>query len=326
MSEGAWFMLIVVAAFPTLILVALAVKLWEIRQASTWPETTGKVVTSKVVAKNVPRLGSQSEEDPNDGDVQIRNEPLIEYEYQVNGQRHRCNRYSIAERTSGDELEEVLERYPVGAIVTVYYNPRQPGQALLERDLPMGQLMAGLGCLLVFFIGGPLLGAAFYFNVLDWVKPHLARPDRAPLVAIVTLFGALTTLFAAAFHRHVWSVSCWPVTAGVILESGVAKVLMRSGRRRRAGYRSAVVYAYTVNGREYQGDQVTLGVSFTSNIGLLADRAAAKYPAGMPVEVHYNPASPGESVLHPRSWSHYVLWLFPPIFFGAAWALATGRI
>ena len=50
MSTGAIFILCVVAAFPIIILIAVGIKLRELFEARRWPETTGKVLASRVTS------------------------------------------------------------------------------------------------------------------------------------------------------------------------------------------------------------------------------------------------------------------------------------
>ncbi|MFO0945542.1 MAG: DUF3592 domain-containing protein [Planctomycetota bacterium] len=328
MSEGAIFMLFICAMFPALIIVAIGVKLWEIRQASQWPETTGKVVTSRVQAKR----SKPGDGDYDFDDTEVENLPLVEYEFMVDGRKFRGNRVTIGEKTSEFELEEILDRYPVGAIVTVYYDPKNPQKAVLERTLPMGTLAVGAGCLLLFFVGVPTIGALLYFNALDLLKGRLVDPGRAPIVAAIGIFGLAVSVFAIAFQRMTWQASRWPVTKGVIRDASVEE--FRDYRSARVGsygraplrYKPSVVYTYEVNGRLYAGDRVTMGVKISSNLPGLAGKMASRYSVGSEVDVHYNPASPGESVLHPRSASHYLLWVIAGGMFILSWAIATGKL
>lgn len=327
MSAGAVFITLVVAMFPALILVAVAVKLWEIREASRWPETSGKVLASRVRSrKNEP-----SDPGYNFGDTEVTNEPFVEYEYTVGGRKYRCSRITIGEKIAGTELEEVLGRYPVGKAVTVFYDPARPERALLERTLPMGMMAQGLGCLMAFFVGGPLIAALLYFNALGWLRTRIADPGRAPLVAITAGFGLATTLFTLVFSRYVRQATSWPVTRGRIVEADVdAFRRWRDAEpghgRPRIRYKPSVLYSYEVDGRSYLGDRLTMGVVVSSSVPGLAGRTASKYPVGSEVDVHYNPLSPGESVLHPRSAMHHIPWILAAALFALSWALATGRL
>ncbi|MHC5538675.1 DUF3592 domain-containing protein [Singulisphaera rosea] len=327
MSAGAIFITLVVAMFPALILVALVVKLAEIREASRWPATTGKVIASRVESrKNKPSDASYGF-----SDTEVTNEPFVEYEYTVGKRKLRCHRVTIGEKFDGTELEEVLERYPVGKVVTVFYNPAKPEVALLERTLPMGRMTVGFLYVMGFFIGVPLIAAVLYFNTLGWLKTHMADPGRAPLVAISSGFGLAVALFAIAFFKHVRKACSWPVTRGKISEANVEAFRpWRDGTstygRTRTRFKPGVVYSYEVDGRKYLGDRLTIGIVVSSTLPGLAGRTAAKYRVGSEVDVHYNPLSPGESVLSPRSSFAYLLWVVATILLAFSWALATGRL
>jgi hypothetical protein len=321
MSGGAIFVLAACAMFPTLLIVAVVVKLREVQKAKRWPYTTGKVIVSEVQAIK-KEAGAEGH---NYGGTAIRNEPRVEYQYQVLGKTYRCGRITIGERTADFELESILARYPVGATVTVYYDPAKPGTAVLERDLFSGKLLAGGGCVLLFFIAGPLLAMLLYFNAVAWLTARLDDPHRAPFVAAAGGFGLLTLWFAIAFTRMVRQASRWPVTPGRIMSSGVEAFQDDSGEGpSQTHYRSRVLYTYEVNGHLYAGDRLRLGVVTSSNIPGMARRLAARYPVGSEVDVHYNPESPGESVLHPHSRWHYLLWITAAAMFALAWSVAVG--
>ncbi len=326
MSAGAIFITLVIAMFPALILVALVVKLWEIHEASRWPETTGKVIASRVQS----RRNRPDDQAYNFKDTEVSNEPFVEYEYKVGGRKYRCSRITIGEKISGSELKETLDRYPVGKSVTVYYHPGNPARALLERTLPTKPMIVGGGALLLFFVGGPLLAAFLYFNLLGWLKSQMANPGRASATAVVTGLGIAATWFTVVFNKMVRDASRWPVTRGRIVASDVEgfRDWRNTDSHNRSGmrFKPGVTYAYEVNGREYLGDRLTMGVVVSSSIPGLSGRTAARYPVGSEVTVHYNPLSPGESVLNPHSALHQILWLIAAALFLLAWAMATGRI
>ncbi len=54
------------------------------------------------------------------------------------------------------KAQSMLEKYPVGAQVNVYYNPADPGQAVLERQA--GGFGAGLALGIIFLVIGLVLG------------------------------------------------------------------------------------------------------------------------------------------------------------------------
>jgi hypothetical protein len=327
MSTGAIFVLCAAAAFAALILIAVGVKLNELRKARRWPETTGKVIASRVQSL------SKSPSDPGYGrdETGVSNQPFVQYEYKVGGRTYQCSRISVAEEVDGTELRAILERYPVGKVVTVYYDPARPERALLDRTLPAGKLALGLGCLMAIFVGGPLIAMFLYYDAVTWLKTRIADPRRAGLVAVLTGFGLGVSLLALAAGKSARQASRWPVARGRVIRSEVEEFESyddddSANRRPLHCYRSVVIYSYEVDGLTYQGDRLSTATVVSSTSPGLARRCTAKYPVGTEVEVHYNPLNHGESVVNPRSFFHLLLWPVAAAMFAFAWALATGRL
>jgi hypothetical protein len=61
---------------------------------------------------------------------------VVQYSYEVKGERYEGNRITPGLQWGGTGAEKVIDRYPVGARVTVYYDPKNPSEALLERNPP----------------------------------------------------------------------------------------------------------------------------------------------------------------------------------------------
>jgi hypothetical protein len=319
LPKGGLFCIVVASMFPLLILVAVVVKMWEIWKAKSWLAAEGKVIASRVQTRTI---------ESDTGDSSVINEPFVQYEFKVGSQKYRGTRITIGEKISNSDLEPILARYSVGKAVTVYYDPADPKKCLLERDLGMSKttLAAGFGVLMLVFVGGPLALAFGYFNGLEWFKSHLANPRQAPIVTVLGLFGLGVLFFAQAFSRMVRQAARWPVAKGTILGSGTRAVAVSDGEGSRTHYRSSVLYRYTVNSREYKGDRIALGVSVSSTLPVLARMSSAKYRAGQQVNVHYNPAAPGESVLNVNSKWHIVPWMIAAVILTFTWAVATGRM
>lgn len=92
-----------------------------IASAQTWRTVTGRVIQSRVEVHG--------------GDTTTV-EPAITYAYDVNGQTYQSSQFragdSVMRVTSGNAYQTV-DKYPVGAIVQVFYNPNNPSEAALER-------------------------------------------------------------------------------------------------------------------------------------------------------------------------------------------------
>ncbi|MGB5062541.1 MAG: DUF3592 domain-containing protein [Candidatus Competibacter sp.] len=90
----------------------------------------------------------------------------------------------------------------------------------------------------------------------------------------------------------------WPRTAGSVREGSVTTLRIPQGKSSVTGYRAHVEFEYVVVGTAYRGDRL----NFCQPPSLerqAAEARLARYPAGAPVEVRYDPADPARSVLEP---------------------------
>ena len=93
------------------------------QSTQNWVSTTGTVLMSSVQSKHTGRSHSLY--------------PVIVYVYAVNGQSYQSQRIKAGEqflnvRVTG-QAQATVNRYPIGAAVTVYYNPTNPSECALER-------------------------------------------------------------------------------------------------------------------------------------------------------------------------------------------------
>ncbi|MBI5952380.1 MAG: DUF3592 domain-containing protein [Chloroflexi bacterium] len=93
------------------------------QSAQTWQSVTGTIMMSSVQSSY--SSGSYS------------TYPVVVYQYEVHGQRHQSQRIKAGEqflnvRISG-QAEATVQKYPIGSTVTVYYNPSNPAESVLER-------------------------------------------------------------------------------------------------------------------------------------------------------------------------------------------------
>jgi hypothetical protein len=81
--------------------------------------------------------------------------PKIRYQYEVDGKIYTGDRISFSAVEGGEKKSEsqaVVNRYPSGQRVIVYYDPKHPNKAVLERGLIWKTFMpfiAGLSFLAV---------------------------------------------------------------------------------------------------------------------------------------------------------------------------------
>lgn len=137
MSANSYLFLILGGGFFVLVFVGLGVLMIILSQRDkkkaqaslSWPAAMGKIVAAEVKA-------GQSMEDE-DGYSSTVYYPEIRYEYQVGGETYSSNRLAFGSRQSYGKQQKAAEgllKYPVGDEVTVYYDPANPQEAVLEQS------------------------------------------------------------------------------------------------------------------------------------------------------------------------------------------------
>jgi hypothetical protein len=111
---------------------ALIYTLLQLRHAAAserWPSVEGRILASSVRTRHRVKHGPVYE-------------PDVKYEYRVGDTAHRADRVQFVQRSFPweDQAQEVVDRYPVGATVTVRYDPQRPKRAVLEPGRPHGSL------------------------------------------------------------------------------------------------------------------------------------------------------------------------------------------
>lgn len=85
-----------------------------------WPSVTGTVVKSEI---RIHRTSEDHTEFPD-----------ITYTYEVMGKAYRCKQILPGGEIGGMDIQSTLNRYPLNAQITVYYDPHNPKDAVLERE------------------------------------------------------------------------------------------------------------------------------------------------------------------------------------------------
>lgn len=86
----------------------------------SWSSTMGTVSNSYLERRRSSKGGSV-------------NYPVVQYSYQVGGQAYRGSKIAPGMEVGGTGAGKVVERYPAGAQVMVFYDPQNPSDAVLER-------------------------------------------------------------------------------------------------------------------------------------------------------------------------------------------------
>jgi hypothetical protein len=330
------FLWIGAGVFAGILILATVVKLREVWHARHWLTASGRVISSKVESRRRTGVGDTA--------ATLGNFAAVSYEYKVGGRHYTGKRISIGEQAADVGVEIVLDRYPKGAAVDVFYNPANPQQAVLERDLPpnFGKTIGGL---LAFVLGAAIIVPIGLRKFTSRIGGYLDRPENAAVVALLLGMATFVALIAIALQRQQRLVGNWPATAGTVVEAAVEA--RRSNRLRSSGntysvvYRPRITYAYEVRGREYRSERLRLGgqtsgmmigwlrrflysgrdpavpFGLVDSTGGEGDpdhippwvvREVGRYRQGARVVVYYNPASPAEAVLEKRLRALPLLW------------------
>ena len=302
-----------------LILIAATVKTWQAREARSWPQTSGKVVSSVAEVRDV----RVSDDDREDGyRLEQHNFANVVYEYSMDGRKVSCNRISIGEDPGDFQVAARLAKYPAGSVVTVYYNPGHPEQAVLERDLPKGMWgCLGIGSAIVLAI---VLGSAFGLNQgYHWVSTHIARPDLSGMVIGFGAFGLIVALFALMTPKQASMAKRWPVVSGTIKLSELEEYREAAGddgRQRPEMFGRRVSYAYSYQNVSYTNECARVASESPS----VSAKMMSRYQDGAVVEVHVNPDNPSEATLDVKQGGMaWVLWGIAGLIAAASLFVAT---
>jgi hypothetical protein len=211
----------------------------------------------------------------------------ITYEFEADRKTWRSSRIRDSGTPPEDQVDRLLETYPVGAAVTVRYKPRDPSQSALEIDHPPKDLaigcLAAIGIVIVFAAIAIWLAESGFARLRAWF-PDAILPAMVPTAVL----GAIFLVASFHFMRHASEMRRWPQATGKIVLSRVEEFTIRSNRPRptpsgrkmlRVSYMPVVEYTYSVGGRDYSSRSIWPGTEVSGD-RRYAERVAARYPVG----------------------------------------------
>jgi hypothetical protein len=323
MPDLPWFVYAMLLAPLGLLLIVAAYKTLQVRAAREWPSTSGKVVVSKAELRKTKVIDSDREDGHR---FEERNFADIVYEYAVAGRKLRNNRVSIGEDLGNFQVAETIAKYPVGAVVTVYYNPLHPDQAVLERDLPKGMWgCLGIGTAIVLAI---VFGSAIGLHrIVEFFNARVANPQMSVPAAALGAFGLVAALFALTLRRQEVLARKWPVVAGVIKLSVPEEYRAapgKSGSRGARMYERKVSYSYRFNNIAYSSVHASFSSNSSTPSPWVLRLFGMDFQEGANVRVYVNPANPSEATLNPRTPFEWLLWVVALALWLGAYFIATG--
>ena len=290
----AWPLILLMLLVPALFATAAFSTWLQVHRARRWPQTNGRVVSATVAVQHSRTQGEST---------RVTNVPAIQYEYTVAQRHYHGTRISFGSPTQGTwSVRATLARFPVGANVTVYYDPANPARSTLDRGLPVtviGQCVLAIA----FLIACSLLALVALhpdasMELLQQYLPERAEPQAA---LFFTAAGLLTTAIAWSNQREAMSARRWPVVRGRIVRSEVESYTTFVGSSNTGGrsvrlFQPVTEYEYTVDGCSYHGDCVALGAQ-VAGAESFAREQAARYGPDQAVDVHYDPRDPSHALL-----------------------------
>jgi hypothetical protein len=121
-------------------------ELWRAYKSQTWPDTQGTITSSYIHKQWTRDSKSRS---------RAHYYPKVSYRYTVGGKSYSCNRIAFGGESGGKRgrAKKVVDRYPSGKKVTVYYNPQDPQVAVLKAGFSWGAILAFLAGLVFLVVG-----------------------------------------------------------------------------------------------------------------------------------------------------------------------------
>jgi len=103
------------------------------QQTMSFKPTTGIMVSSSIGQNSTGRNAAGQPAGPE----QVAYYPIVVFSYSVDGQRYTGRHYNEADMygLSQNDVESIVNQYPAGKVCTIYYNPANPADSILQRDL-----------------------------------------------------------------------------------------------------------------------------------------------------------------------------------------------
>jgi hypothetical protein len=328
--EARWIILLCCLLLPLGIAVATIWIQWRNWRTRSWQQATGRIDSARVAAREVRSQrfrtsGTRSNtEFISSEDLQTRNFARIGYSFTVASTTYRSNRICPMGEPDGT-IPAILRRYPTGKIVTVFYNPDDPNESILERDDPtkIREAWFGAAILTAWILGGFVA----ITEGVDWLRTVMAKPSSAPAVVFFIVFCLFLVMFSRVFTKQTRAMKKWPTTEGRIVRSEITTTLQHH-RRPSTGrgdysvtmYVPRIVYSYEAEGHTFESDNV--GWSTSSNKRSTAEKQVKRHPLHARVRVFYDPDDPAQATLSPSmGMIPLVLWFFAGVMAFAAFAV-----
>jgi len=128
------------------LLLGVGLGIWYLRERRKFQESQHWAATEGKVEEAFVHRSERVDEDT--GRVSVTFYPRVRYSYVVNGEEYIGTHIAFGGQQGYSrpaQAEAVLARYPEGGRVTVYYNPDNPREAVLERRMSTPWVLLAVG-------------------------------------------------------------------------------------------------------------------------------------------------------------------------------------
>jgi hypothetical protein len=270
----------------------------QMQAARNWDKIEGVITVSRV--DQPPQHAS---DDLNDAT------PIIRYRYRAGGQDLESDQVAIGGLPMMTRVlaGKFVGRYPVGAHVDVYVDPKNPKQVLLE-PAESRNITAMVALAITFGLAAAVL-------IAHSIAGHVLYTSKGvPLflfpLPILALLGTAWGIIAFFRARQRASASMrWPTAAGIVTASNVIEEAIAEKSDDKSvvapkmihRYQVDLRYAYQVDKRDFVGTEANWGMTAIYGRRDVAEKAAGRYRPGQTVTVYYDPERPRTAVLEPDS-------------------------
>ncbi|HLW90403.1 MAG TPA: DUF3592 domain-containing protein [Roseiarcus sp.] len=307
-------------------------------QVRFWPKVAGAVTKSAIQPRR-QRFGREP--------TRLDNIPDVEYRFRVGAASYVGVRIGLNTEYAGVSIEAMVRKYPVGALVQVAYNPKDPTECLLEpraNSAFLRQLLfiaaVPLAMALAIVYGAPLIA--------PWVLARFPQANVLHAVIAFTLALYMIGAFALSLARRPDPPSGAAETAGKIVVAEIEEVDW--GNRstgemyREPYYQPTIEIAYSVRGLDYRQRMEAPGASHWRSQSKIpgfetvkgaarkkAEALLADYPVGRQLQVRYDPQNPAVATLAsiapmPQTSGWFGRTVLPPIAIAAVLAWGAGAL
>jgi hypothetical protein len=226
--------------------------------------------------------------------------PEITYTYEVDGEKYTNNMVRPVGRNVYKDkpiVQRVLNLFPVGYKVYIFYNPKNPQKSVLDPWIRYSPVAITIPTALIF------LGLGFSFSRIDFLIPlGINFISFGLYIASLLIIGQNFRYLVKAVKSKKWPS----------VEGEINKVMIyRKDQDQSVSYNVDVTYTYEVEGQKFTNHQIKLDFvhgtrTFVPKI--FAMMKLERYEEGNKVNVFYDPHNPNESILE-RGLSYFTFFL-----------------